>query len=417
MSKLLHRVTLVAPDHPLHEEVVDVRFSDGKLTDLAAQLVPRSGEESVDGKGQYLTRNFTDVGTLIGDPGFEQREDLTSLTAAAWRGGYGRILPFPNTHPAVDGKSGVGYLRRAAPDLGIELYPIGALTEDAAGRDLTEMIDMHRAGAVAFSDGTRSVQDAGLMMRCLQYVRAFDGMVINHPHSTQLALGGQMHEGTISTMLGMRGIPALAEEMMVRRDLELLRYTDSRLHIFNLSTTTSVDLVRQAKAEGLRVSCSAAVFNLLFTDHDLLDFNTQLKVLPPLRPADDVAALKRGLADGTIDFLTSNHRPYEDELKDLEFSNAEFGCTSLETAFSVALAALREQLSVPAILEKFNGRVNSIFGLPERSVGGSASSDWLLVDASAGWDYLHTESRSRNSPLLGAHLVGSVQSVDSFFVQ
>ena len=408
MSKLLRRVTLVAPDHPLHEEIVDVRFSDGKLTDLAARLEPLAGEEITDHSGRYLTRSFTDVGTLIGDPGFEQREDLESLTAAAHRGGYGRILPFPNTHPAVDGKSGIRYLRRAAGDLGLELFPIGALTEGAAGHDITEMMDMHHAGAVAFSDGTHPVQDDGLMLRCLQYVRAFGGLVINHPHSRQLAVGGQMHEGTISTMLGMRGIPALAEEMMVRRDLELLRYADSRLHIFNLSTATSVELVRRAKAEGLQVSCSAAVLNLLFTDHDLLDFNTQLKVLPPLRPASDVAALKAGLADGTIDFLTSNHRPYEDELKDLEFSNAEFGSIGLETAFSVALAALRGQMPISGILEKFNGRVNSIFGLPERPVHGSSMKNWLLIDDRAGWEYLHTESRSRNSPLLGSHLVGSV---------
>ena len=402
---ILRDVTLLDPASEFHQQRVDARLLDGRLLDAAPALETFGDEPEVDAAGQFLTRGFIDIGTTIGDPGYEQREDLESATAAARRGGYAALLPFPNTHPAVDNKAAVNYLRRAATDLPVQIYPIGALTDGAQGTDITEMLDMHHAGAGAFSDGHRPVQDDGLMLRCLQYVCAFDGVVLNRPHRDALAFGGQMHEGEISTMLGVKGIPALAEEMMLRRDLELLRYTGSRLHVQNLSTAGSVEMVRAAKRDGLNVTASVAALNLLFTDHDLLGFETNLKVLPPLRPAEHVAALKEGLRDGTIDAVTSNHVPWENEHKDLEFLHADFGATGLETAFSTALAALGDSIALGNLVAKFNLGPALAFGIepPER---------WVLIDPEAHWTFAHTESKSRNSPFLGKSLVGTVTFVE-----
>ena len=401
---ILRNVTLLDPASEFHQQRVTARLLDGRLLDAAPTLETFGDEPTTDATGRYLARGFIDVGTTIGDPGYEHREDLESAAAAARRGGYAALLPFPNTRPAVDNKAAVRYLRRAAADLSVTIYPIGALTDGTRGTDLTEMMDLHHAGAVAFSDGHRPVQDDGLMLRCLQYVCAFGGIVLNRPHRDALAFGGQMHEGEISTMLGVKGIPALAEEMLLHRDLELLRYTDSRLHLHNVSTAKGVAMIRAAKRDGLNVTASVAALNLLFTDHDLLGFETNLKVLPPLRPAEHVAALREGLRDGTLDVVTSNHVPWEDEHKDLEFLHADFGATGLETAFSTALAALHDTLELADLVAKFNRGPALAFGL-------EPPDQWVLIDPRAHWTYAHTESKGRNSPFLGKTLVGTVDFV------
>ncbi|MCB0638533.1 MAG: amidohydrolase family protein, partial [Lewinella sp.] len=290
----------------------------------------------------------------------------------------------------------------------VAVWPIGAISRDTAGKDITEMVDMHRAGAVAFSDGQHPVQHAGLMMRALLYVKTFGGVIINQPLDQSIAGHGQMHEGPISTSLGMLGIPALAEELMVERDLRLLAYTGSRLHVANLSTAAAVAKVRAAKAEGLQVTASVPVLNLLLDDGALADFDNNCKVLPPLRSASDREALIEGLVDGTIDVLSANHVPHVAEEKVLEFPYAAFGASGLETAFAVAQTALGDRLSPSRLVEKLAIAPRAILGLPARSIAVEQAADLTLFDPDYTWTPALSDihSKGKNSPLIGRPLRG-----------
>ena len=349
MDLLIKNVTVISPESDHHREEVDLLIRDGLIEEIAENL-ERNRVEVFDAAGAYVSVGWMDIGVQTGDPGYEHREDFQSVTAAAVAGGYTAIACQPNTDPVVDSKSEVLYVRNETNGSLVDCYPIGAVSEGCRGKDITEMIDMQRAGAVAFSDGKNALQDGGLMLRALQYVTAFDGVVINQPMDTGIAGGGQLHEGFVSTSLGMKGIPNLAEELMVQRDLELLAYTSSRLHLANISTAGAVDHIRAAKADGLNVTCSVAALNLAFDDEGLWEFDTNMKVLPPLRSAADRLALHEGLQDGTIDVVTSNHVPLEEELKKLEFPFAAFGATGLETAFALAHTHLEEKLDLETLI-------------------------------------------------------------------
>ena len=239
-----------------------------------------------------------DVGTQVGDPGFEHREDLRTASKAAAAGGFTAIVPHPNTMPTIHSKSEVNYLKNKTEGDLVDFFPIGAISRDCEGKDITEMYDMHESGAVAFSDGQKTLQNSGLMMRALQYVKAFDGLVMNHPSDKALSQEGQMHEGKVSTSLGMKGIPSIAEELMVQRDLYLAEYTESRLHLFNISSERSVELLKNAKAKGIDVTASVPVLNLIYDETAIAEFDVNYKVLPPLREKSDIKALKRGIKNG-----------------------------------------------------------------------------------------------------------------------
>ena len=353
-----------------------------------------------------------DVGTHTCDPGYEHREDLHTAAAAAAAGGFTAVACFPNTHPALHSKSEVLYILNKSASLPVRFYPIGAVSQDCEGKDLAELYDMHTAGAVAFSDGSRPVQDAGLLLRAMQYASAFNGLIINQPHHKTLAAGGQMHEGLTSTMLGLKGLPALAEEIMVQRDLSLLEYAaeGGRLHIYLVSTAKSVAMLRAAKRAGLPVTASVAVANLCFTDEKLSDFNSNWKILPPLRSAADSEALLEGLADGTLDFICSHHTPWDEEAKNLEFPYAEFGMTGLETCFAMCRTFLSKNLTINDVVEKLAVRPREVLGLPVPEIKPGAVAELTVFDPDAEWvlEEKNLRSKSRNTPLVGQKLRGKV---------
>ncbi|MCU0346913.1 MAG: dihydroorotase, partial [Saprospiraceae bacterium] len=300
MQLLIKNATLVHPSSKHDGAKTDILIENGKIHSLGTGL--SAGTATVfDAKGACVSPGWLDLGTLIGDPGHEHREDFSSAGKAAAAGGYTAIACLPNTVPALHSKSEIQYVRSRSVASLVDFLPIGAVTQDCAGKDFTEMYDMQAAGAVAFSDGKKPLQDSGLMLRALQYVKPFDGVILNRPHDRSMAPGGQMHEGTMSTSLGLKGVPALAEELMLRRDIYLAEYTGSRLHVLNISTAGSVQLVREAKAQGLQVTASVAAMNLACDDHLLSEFDPNWKVMPPIRELSDMEALQAGLADGTID--------------------------------------------------------------------------------------------------------------------
>lgn len=396
-------------------EPVDLLIRHGVIEAIGANLTADAAVEVwTPGDNAVVSPGWFDVGVQACDPGYEHREDLTSVAAAAAAGGYTAVACFPNTHPAIHSKSEVQYILRNSAHLPVSIYPIGAISGNAEGKDLAELYDMHAAGAIAFSDGNKPVQDAGLLLRALQYTQAFDGLVMNHPHHKTIAAGGQLHEGLMSTRLGMKGLPALAETLMVQRDLSLLRYAGGRLHLHLLSTAESVAMVRDAKKSGLNVTASVAVANLAFTDEVMSTFDSNWKVLPPLRSRADAEAMLEGLRDGTIDFVCSNHEPWDSENKNLEFPYAEFGMSNLETAFAMYRTFVPQNSTSLADWVRWTAVApRQTLGLPVPRIEAGASAEITVFDPEVSWtpSAQSWKSKSPNNPLIGTDLKGRVLKV------
>ncbi|GAB3830031.1 dihydroorotase [Pontibacter rugosus] len=311
----------------------------------------------------------------------------------------------------VQTKSAISYIKNRSQHYPVTLLPAGAVTVEAQGKDLTEMIDLHEAGAVAFSDGIHPLQGADVTLKALQYMQMFDGLLMNKPEHTRLTENGQMHEGEASTRLGMRGIPSLAEEVMVTRDLQLLAYTGGKLHFSLISTAAAIEAIRIAKAQGLQVTCDVASYQIAFTDETVAPFDTDYKVAPPFRSASDAEAIKEGLQDGTIDVLVSAHTPQDVEGKKLEYDLAEFGITNLETAFAVANSTM--ELPLDVLLEKFTTNPRRILGLAQPKIAIGEPANITLFNPAATWvpDKNKTKSKSHNSPFYGQELKGRVLGI------
>lgn len=408
MSRLLQQARMI--DGKAESGPQDILIRDGRIAAIAPHIPVETGMEILSSGHLCVSPGWIDVGVQTGDPGFEHRENLQTVALAAAKGGFTALVPFPNTNPAIHSKSEILYIKNNTAGMGVHFYPIGAISQDCAGKDLAELYDMHAAGAVAFSDGKKSVQDAGLLLRAMQYVRAFNGLIINEPHHKTIAGAGQMHEGAMSTSLGLKGLPSLAEEVMVQRDLSLLEYAEGRLHIHLISTAKSVDLIRAAKKAGLPVTCSVAVANLFFTDEQLRDFDSNWKMLPPLRAQSDADALLEGLADGTIDFIVSNHTPWDEEAKNLEFPYAEFGIIGLETVFSLCRTFGDKKLPLPLLVEKLSLAPRRILGLPLPEIKVGAAAELTVFDPFESYTFTteHIGSKSRNSPFIGQELRGRI---------
>jgi len=415
MQFLIKNATILHPNSEFHRDQLDIFIKNGIIESIEKEFSKYDtfDVEVLDAKGAFVSPGWLDVGVQVGDPGFEHREDLQSAAAAASAGGFTAIACFPNTYPAIHSKSEALYLKNNTKHGLVDFFPIGAVSMDCEGKDITEMYDMHAAGAVAFSDGKNALLDGGLMMRALQYVKPFDGVIINQPYEHSISPAGQIHEGKTSISLGLAGIPNLAEELMVQRDIYLAEYADSRVHIANISSAGSVELIRKAKAQGLKVTASVAAVNLAFDDAASMEFDSNFKMLPPLREAEDIEALKNGLKDGTIDLISSNHVPLEKELKNLEFLNAAFGVIGLETAFAAANTHLQNLLDPSELLEKFALNPRKILHLPLPEIKLGAKANLTIFDTDSEWTFSEKDifSKSKNTPFLGANFKGRALAV------
>src|SRR5471030_2500899 len=347
MNLLIKSATISDPGSPFYQQIADVLIEKGVITKIAKTI--NEDIDSFDAKGKYLAPGFFDLNCNIGELGLETKEDLYTGTKAAAAGGFTGVVLMPNTVPPVHSKAEIEYLLNRAKRNLVDVYPLGTISHKREGKDLAEMYDMYMSGAKAFTDGNRPVQDAGLMERALLYAQGFDGLVFSYPEDTAIAGKAKINEGEISTLLGMKGIPSLAEELMIARDLYLAEYTGSKIHFNTISTTRSVELIREAKRKRLEVTCDVAAHHLLLTDEALTGFDSLYKVKPPLRTQDDVDALIEGLKDGTIDAIVSQHTPHEIEFKDVEFEVAEYGIIGLQTAFPLSLKA---GLNINVVIQK-----------------------------------------------------------------
>jgi dihydroorotase len=405
MNLLIKSATIIDPNSPFNQQVVDILIEKGIISKIAPEL--EADAELVEAEGKYVSPGFFDLNCNIGELGLETKEDLHTGTAAAAAGGFTGIALMPNTIPPVHSKAEIEYLMNRAKRNLVDVYPLGTISYKREGKDLAEMYDMFLSGAKAFTDGNRPVQDAGLMERALLYSQGFDALILSYPEDTAIAGKAKVNEGEISTLLGMKGIPPLAEELMIARDLYLAEYTGSRIHFSPISTTRSVELIRDAKRKGLEVTCDVAAHHLVLTDEALLGFDSLYKVKPPLRTRDDVNALLKGLKDGTIDAIVSQHTPHEVEFKDVEFEVAEFGIIGLQTAFSLALKA---GLNIELIVEKLAINPREILNVEVPTITEGHDANLVLFDLDGEWEYnkKNNKSKSYNSPFIGQHLKGKV---------
>lgn len=408
MDILLKDVTVSDPSSSFHLQRVSIFIHDGIITEIGT--ISREAEQTVSMPGLHVSPGFVDPFSHFCDPGLEYRETLETGTLAAANGGYTDVLLVPNTTPVVSQKGGVEYLVKSRTSSPVNLHPLGAITKGAEGKELSEMYDMAQSGAVAFSDGIHPVQSAGILLKALQYVKAIEKVVVQVPDDLSVSANGLMNEGVVSTQLGLPGRPAIAEELMISRDLELAKYTGSKIHFTGVSTAKGVDCIRKAKAQGIHVTCSVTPAHLYFCDEDLAGYDTNLKVSPPLRTRDDREALRQAVLDGTVDCIAAHHFPHHTDHKVVEFEYAKNGMIALETALGVVKTSL-PSLPAERLTEIFSLAPRRIFGLPSATISLHATATLSLFLPDEPWRPERFVSRSRNSPFVGKQLTGKAVGI------
>jgi len=409
MELLIRSATIVHQGSPFHLQKKDIYISDGVIVKIEdkVDIKDKKKVQVIEEKNLHVSSGWFDMKANFCDPGFEQKEDLFTGMDAAAAGGFTGVLVMPSTKPDIQNKSGVEYLIHKSRGKAVDIFPAGALTVDRQGNDLTEMYDMKLSGSLAFTDDKRTVADAGVMLRALLYGRQIDSLIISFAQDKGIAGKSLVNESTNTTKLGLKGIPSLAEEMIVSRDLSLCEYAGGRIHFSLISTAGAVDMIRQAKKKGMKVSADVSAYHLCLDDSMLETFDTNLKTNPPLRSAKDIESLIKGLADGTIDAIVSDHCPQDVENKRVEFDFAGYGMVGLETAFAVANTVLKSRMKTEQIIQKFTaGR--TIAGLKANSIAENEPANLTLFNPGTEWVFSETDlkSKSSNTPFIGKKLTG-----------
>jgi dihydroorotase len=411
MRILLKNGRLVDPAGSRDEEL-DIHIVDGRIESLGKSLaVP--GSQVMDLKGKVIAPGFLDMHVHLREPGYEHKETILTGCTAAAAGGFTGVCCMPNTDPAIDDESVIRFIQaKAAAALSgiVDVYPVAAVTLGRKGEQLAPLAELAGAGAVAFSDDGDPVHNAELMRRALEYATMFAKPVIQHAQDLPMTRGGVMNEGFVATSLGLAGMPASAEEVVVARDIMLAEFTGGQYHVAHLSTARSVELVRQAKARGLKVTAEVTPHHLTLTDEAVRGYDTNFKMSPPLRTQDDVEALLRGLQDGTIDAIATDHAPHSFDEKQVEFPAAPFGIVGLETALGLTLTSVvgKNVLSLSQLVEKFSVNPRRILHLPEIRVSPGEPANLTVLDPRAEWtvDPQFFKSKSKNTPFGGRKLTG-----------
>ncbi|MEO6315070.1 MAG: dihydroorotase [Chitinophagaceae bacterium] len=411
MKFLLKQVFITDPHSPHHLSRKDIFIIDGIISAIA-DSIQETADAVIDLEDLSVSPGWADVFAHFCDPGYEYKETLQTGAAAAAAGGFTTVFVVPNTKPVIDAKSQVEYVVQQSKSLPVQIIPIGAITKNADGKELAEMYDMNNSGAVAFSDGLHPLQTAGILLKALQYVKSFSGVLIQIPDDTTIAPHGLINEGLVSTRLGLPGKPMMAEELMVARDIKLARYADSKLHFTGVSSPKSLEYIKRGKASGIQVTCSVTPYHLAFCDENLYTYDTNLKVNPPLRTRADMMALREAVADGTVDCIATHHIPQDWDNKTCEFEYAKNGMIGLQTCYAVlktTLPAVSEERWVNLL--SINPR--TIFGLPVPVVKENERANLSLFQPGAKHVFTKEDiqSRSHNSPFIGAAFTGKVAGI------
>lgn len=411
MKILIRQATIIDPGSPYHLTQQDISIENGVIQNIQPKI-SEPADTVIELPGLHVSPGWIDVFANFCDPGYEYKESLESGAAAAAAGGFTTVLVVPNTKPAIDNKSQVEYIVQKSRSLPVNIIPIGAITKNTEGKELAEMYDMRNSGALAFSDGFNSVQSSGIMVKALQYIKPFEGIIIQIPDDKSLAPHGLMNEGIMSTRLGLPGKPIMSEELVVARDIELVRYTDSRLHFTGITSPKSLEYIKRAKDNNINVTCSVTPYHLFFCDEDLMDYDTNLKVNPPLRTRAHMMAMRKAVEDGAIDCIATHHSPHEYDSKIVEFEYAKNGITGLETCYAV-LKTIMPDTPEQRWVELLCINPAKIFGLPSQSIVINNPAQLTLYQPNSTFTYIqkNIRSKSKNSPFIGKDLFGKVAGI------
>ena len=408
MNLLIKNARVVDPNSPFNSQSADIFIENGIIKKIGKDLSSKSDKE-ISADGLCVSPGWVDMFANFADPGYEYKESIESGCMAAASGGFTDVMVIPNTKPVIDTKSHVEYIVQKARSSPVNVHPIAAVTKNAEGKELAEMYDMKTSGAVAFSDGINCIQSAGLLLKALQYVKAFDGIIVQLPDDKSINPHGLMHEGIVSTQIGLPGKPAMAEELIVARDIKLARYAESKLHFTGVSAKKSLEYIGRGKASGVNISCSVTPYHLYFTDDDLKTYDSNLKVNPPLRTAEDRDAIKKAIEDSTVDCIATHHMPHEADSKETEFEYAKNGMSGLETAYAVLKASM-PKLEEARLIQLLAINPRKLLGLNEVTIKENEKACLTLFCPGKEWTYEKNQinSRSKNSPFIGKKLAGKV---------
>lgn len=410
MNILIKSAAIIDSKSEFHNSTQDILIENGVITSIAKSIKNSNNYQEIQLDNLHISQGWFDSSVSFGEPGFEERDTIENGLKTAAASGFTAVAMNANSNPVIDSNSNITFVNAKAQNHAVSLLPIGALTVGSKGEDLAELYDMKSAGAVAFYDYKKPISNPNLMKIALQYASNFDGLICAFPQENKIAGHGVMNENITSTTLGLKGIPAMAEELQIARDIFLLEYTGGKLHIPTISTAKSVELIREAKQKKLNITCSVAIHNLYFSDAALSDFNTHFKVLPPLRIQSDIDALIEGLKDGTIDMVTSDHNPIDIEHKKIEFDHAKYGTIGLESAFG-ALQSLFTIKKTIDILTKGKSR----FGLENTPINIGKKANLSLFNPDTKYTFSKNDiiSKSKNAIFKDEALKGKVYGIIS----
>lgn len=409
MKILIQAAKILDSNSPFHKKEKNVLLQNGRITEIGDKNY--QADKVIKAEGMILSAGWFDLGTFIGDPGLEHKEDLESGSKAAMDGGFTEIAVLPNTLPSIQTKNDVNYLTKGNDNRLLQIHPLASVTKNNKGEELTEMIDLHEAGAAGFTDGLKPIWHTDIFLKSLQYLQKFNGVLIDHPEDIWLNMFGQMHEGLESTMLGLKGMPRIAEEVAISRNIKLLNYAGGRLHLAKLSTAKSISLIRAAKGK-MNITCDIAAYQPLLDDTMLAGFDTNYKVNPPLREKSDNDTLIKGLNDGTIDVICSGHLPQDEESKSIEFDHADPGIINLQT-FASNLVSLSKDVDWDVLIEKVTHGPRSVLSLENPVIDVEAKANLTLLDPRHTWTLDETTnlSNAKNSPWFGQSITGKAVAV------
>ncbi|MEO7960626.1 MAG: dihydroorotase [Ginsengibacter sp.] len=406
MKVLIKKAKILSPSSSLNGQISNILIENGFITEIS-NAVDTTADQVVECDDLHVSPGWMDCFANFCDPGQEYKETLETGAIAAAAGGFTRVMVMPDTKPPVDTKSQVDYIIQKSHTLPAAISPVAAITKGCKGTELAEMYDMFQSGAIAFSDGLHPVQSTGMLHKALQYLLAIDATIIQLPDDKSLAPGGPMNEGVVSTRLGLQGKPALAEELLVARDIELSKYTGGKIHLTGISTKKSVELIAAAKKENIRVSCSVTPYHLFFSDEDLYSYETNLKVNPPLRTPADREALREGIKSGIIDFIASHHQPQDWDHKICEFEYAKDGMEGLESVYG---AAMISGITPHEFVKMQTENIRRIFNLPTGTITKNEPANLTLFTVNEKYILQKQDifSKSSNNAFIGKTLKGRV---------
>ena len=406
MQLLLKKVTILSPTSKYHLKKKDILIKNG-LIEKIADSINEKVKTVIDEKNVYVSIGFMDLFADFCEPGYEHNDTIATGMKASLAGGFTDVCLLPNTNPIIQNRSTIESIKSKS-DL-VNLHPLGAVSKNTEGKDLAEMYDMKQGGAIAFTDGKKTIQDAGLLLKALQYIKTFDGVIIEIPENTSISKHGLMHEGIASTKLGMPGKPAISEYIAIQQSLELVSYTNSKIHFTGISTKKSIELIKQAKKQGIQVTCSVTPYHLLYTDADLETYDSLYKVNPPLRTDEDRKALLKAVEDGVVDSIASHHFPQDWDSKTKEFEYAKNGMITLQTMLPSLLKA-SSKITLEKWISLLTEKPREILSLPMPIIEEKQPACLTVFNPTEKWNFNTTnnESLSANSPLLNSELIGKI---------